>query len=160
MTKSQPDHKLGSSEFHGSAQSQEAKEVEVEQSYKLIQQSRLLLDCTAPAALSITSPSPGLKTSMDERGVLDLDWIRSTNLALHKERDDLVLADRHICEGEERVAQQVARIAQMSEQGQDTTRAKDLLKTLEAALVQWHVHRQIILETIARHTASLSGRAI
>ena len=72
---------------------------------------------------------------------------------LEQERAHLALADRHIAEGERRVADQTHRVEHLAEQGYDTARARDLLRLLEATLVNWRGHRELILETIARHAA-------
>ncbi|MFC4171586.1 hypothetical protein ACFOYU_05885 [Microvirga sp. GCM10011540] len=67
-----------------------------------------------------------------------------------QEREHLAQADQHIAEGERRVAEQIALIERMIEQGQDTTLAKDFLRTLEQVLPQWHAHRRLILGRIAQ----------
>jgi len=62
------------------------------------------------------------------------------------ERDDLLDVDRHIAEGEVRVAEQIARIERLKREGRDTEVAQSLLRMLEHALAQWHEHRRSILE--------------
>ena len=69
---------------------------------------------------------------------------------LEQERAHLVLADQHIAAGEKRIADQGRLVAHLIEQGCDATAAKDLLRLLEATLVNWHGYRQMILEAIAR----------
>ena len=69
---------------------------------------------------------------------------------LQQEREHLAEADRHIAEGRRRVADQVALIARLAQDGHDTTQARRLLLTLEASLEGRHEHRQIILCNIAR----------
>jgi hypothetical protein len=66
------------------------------------------------------------------------------------EREQLALADRHIAEGEARLARQRRLVEQMAEQGQDTAEAKRMLRDFEAVLEQFHVHRRLILDAIAR----------
>ncbi|MGV7031547.1 hypothetical protein [Methylobacterium symbioticum] len=85
--------------------------------------------------------------------------LSATERALQREQADLVLAGRHIAEGEARIARQVLLIAQMDRQGLDTRLARDLLETLEAVLIQWRAHRRLILEAIARYASDRSGGA-
>jgi hypothetical protein len=69
---------------------------------------------------------------------------------LQKERDDLAKAELDITEGEKRVTKQIVRIQKMKDAGRSTTRAEEMLRTLEGTLEAWRGHRQIILDTIAR----------
>jgi|tagenome__1003787_1003787.scaffolds.fasta_scaffold16616537_1 ferritin len=69
---------------------------------------------------------------------------------LQQEREQLAQADQHIAEGRRRVTDQVALIARLAQEEQDTTEAWRLLRTLEEALEGWYEHRQIILGKIAR----------
>jgi len=69
---------------------------------------------------------------------------------LQQEREHLAQADKHIAEGDARVSEQMTLIERMTEQGQDTVLANEFLRNLEQTLEQWHVHRQIILDEIAR----------
>jgi len=69
---------------------------------------------------------------------------------LDQEHAHLALADRHLAEGERRVADQSALIRRMSGQGHDTAMAREFLKVLEQTLEQWRIHRQLILDAIAR----------
>ena len=73
---------------------------------------------------------------------------------LEQEHAHLALADQHIAGGEKRVADQTRLVAHLIERGRDTADARDLLRLLEETLVNWRGHRQLILETIARHTPS------
>ncbi|WP_414475373.1 hypothetical protein [Microvirga sp. M2] len=75
---------------------------------------------------------------------------------LQREYQDLVQADRHLAAGEQRIAEQLALIQRMVEQGYETARAKDLLRLLEETMVAWRDHHQLILDTIARHERALS----
>jgi hypothetical protein len=74
---------------------------------------------------------------------------------LQRERDDLIQADRHLAAGEERIAEQIAPIQRMTEQGFETALARDLLRLLEETMVTWQEHRQLILDAIARHERDL-----
>lgn len=74
----------------------------------------------------------------------------STMSDLQREREHLAQADRHIVEGEACVAEQMALIERMTEQGQDTALAEEFLKNLEQTLKQFQAHRQIIVDEIAR----------
>ncbi|KLK90490.1 hypothetical protein AA309_25430 [Microvirga vignae] len=75
---------------------------------------------------------------------------------LQQERDDLIQADRHLAQGERRIADQIALIQWMTMKGYNTAVATDLLRLLEQTLALWQEHRQLILETIARHERSAS----
>jgi hypothetical protein len=75
---------------------------------------------------------------------------------LQRERNDLIQADRHLAAGEQRIADQVALIQRLTEQGYNTTAARDLLRLLEETMVLWQDHRQLILDTIARHERAIS----
>jgi translation initiation factor 2B subunit (eIF-2B alpha/beta/delta family) len=76
--------------------------------------------------------------------------IDSTMPDLQQEREHLAQADQHIVDGEKRVAEQMALIKRMTEQGQDTSLTQDFLQNLEQTLEQWHAHRQLILDRIAQ----------
>jgi hypothetical protein len=69
---------------------------------------------------------------------------------LQQEREHLAQADEHIAEGRRRVTDQVALIARLAQEEQDTTEAWRLLVTLEETLDEWREHRQVILGSIAR----------
>ena len=71
---------------------------------------------------------------------------------LEQERAHLTSADQHIAEGERRVADQTRLVEHLTEQGHETAKARDLLRLLDETLVNWRWHRQLILDTIARHT--------
>jgi len=74
---------------------------------------------------------------------------------LEQECAHLTLADRHIAEGEKRVADQTCLIERLTGQGRDTVAARDLLRMLEETLVCWREHRQLIREAIARRYRAL-----
>jgi hypothetical protein len=69
---------------------------------------------------------------------------------IQQEREHLAQADRHIAEGETRVAEQIALIERMAKQGQDITLAEEFLRNLEQSLEQFRNHRQLILDALAR----------
>ena len=71
-----------------------------------------------------------------------------------KEREDLAQADQHIAEGEARLAEQRRLIGQMTENGQDSAEAEKLARNFEETLEQFYVHRQLILNEIARQEGS------
>ena len=66
------------------------------------------------------------------------------------ESEHLARAEQHIAEGERRVAAQKALIRRLVEEGRDTALAEELLRSLEQALEQWHIHRRLILESLGR----------
>ena len=76
--------------------------------------------------------------------------------ALQREREDLILADRHLAAGEQRIAEQIALIQWMTKRGYETAVARDLLRLLDETMVTWQEHRQLILEAIARHEQAAS----
>ncbi|WP_201833795.1 hypothetical protein [Microvirga zambiensis] len=76
--------------------------------------------------------------------------------ALQREREDLIVADRHLAAGEQRIAEQIALIQKMSREGYDTALARDLLRLLEETMTTWQEHRQLILSAIARHERALA----
>ena len=76
--------------------------------------------------------------------------IASTMPDMQQEREHLAKANRDIADGERRVAEQIILIQQMTEKGQDTALAEEFLRNLEQTLEQWHVHRRLILEALAR----------
>ncbi|WP_262270034.1 hypothetical protein [Microvirga yunnanensis] len=69
---------------------------------------------------------------------------------LQHQQEYLILADRHLAEGEERVAGLTAYIDRLARQGADTTSAENLLTVVEQTLVQWEGDRSITLDAIAR----------
>lgn len=71
-----------------------------------------------------------------------------------REREDLARADRHIAEGEKRLAEQRRLIARKTETGQDTAEADKLAHNFEETRERYYVHRQLILNEIARQEGS------
>jgi hypothetical protein len=66
------------------------------------------------------------------------------------ELSHLELANRHIAEGEHRIAEQKARIARLERDGRDTTASKKLLNVFEETLELMTRHRDLILREIKR----------
>ena len=60
----------------------------------------------------------------------------------------LLVADRHIVEGERRAADQRARISRLRKNGHDTQEAKRLLHTFEEILREMFRHRTMIVQQI------------
>ena len=75
---------------------------------------------------------------------------------IQREREDLIVADRHLAAGEQRIAEQIALIQRLTEHGFNTATARDLLRLLEETMVTWREHRQLILDAIARHQRALT----
>jgi hypothetical protein len=69
---------------------------------------------------------------------------------LATERDHLVLAERHISEGESRIAQQAGLVQRLHGAGQQVAAAQMLLENFEQILESWKDHRDLILTTIVR----------
>ncbi len=67
-----------------------------------------------------------------------------------KEHQDLAKAEADIAAGERRVAEQILRLEELSRDSHDTTEAERLLRNFEETLEQFRVHRQLILDEIAR----------
>jgi hypothetical protein len=72
---------------------------------------------------------------------------------IQQEREHLAQADQYIAQGETRVAEQIALIERMTEQGQDTALAEEFLRNLEQTLEQFRSHRQLILDAIVQGSA-------
>lgn len=68
-------------------------------------------------------------------------------MTTHQE-DHLARAKQHVAEGEHRVANQKALIAQLEQDGHDTTDAQAFLETLQQTLEQMREHLRI---EIAEH---------
>ncbi|MER2265695.1 hypothetical protein [Methylobacterium oxalidis] len=77
---------------------------------------------------------------------------------LQQEREQLALTERHIAEGEARVAAQKLLVARVSALGQRTAAATDMLRSLEDDLQRMRGHRQAVLEAIDRLTAPAASR--
>ncbi|MCB8822865.1 hypothetical protein [Microvirga rosea] len=75
---------------------------------------------------------------------------------LQHERNDLIAADRHLVQGEQRITEQLALIQKLTEQGRDTALAGELLRLLEETMAIWQDHRRLILDAIARHERALA----
>ena len=61
----------------------------------------------------------------------------------------LELANRHIAEGEQRIAEQKALIADLDRRGRDAATAHELLEAFEETLDLMMRHRDLILDKLA-----------
>ena len=73
--------------------------------------------------------------------------------ALSKQRQDLATADRHIAEGEARIAQQGEIVRELGADGHDTANARSMLRFMQRNLDVMNAHRQQIMSKLARATA-------
>jgi hypothetical protein len=64
--------------------------------------------------------------------------------ALSKRYQDLATADRHITEGEARIAQQAKVVRELDANGHNTNLARALLRLMQPNLNVMNVHRQLI----------------
>lgn len=69
---------------------------------------------------------------------------------LVNEQEDLARAERHLREGEARVAEQRWRLEQANAAGQESDLDMRLLRIFEQTLEQWNEHHRNILDRIAR----------
>ena len=67
---------------------------------------------------------------------------------------DLALAQRHVDEGESRVAGQEERIGWLAAYGHDTVQAEDLLRIMRETLAQMRLHRDLIAAEMGRVEAA------
>src|SRR4051812_40022035 len=65
----------------------------------------------------------------------------------------LAIADRHLVEGQLRIADQVALIAVLAARGAGTQQAEDFLALLNQTLAGWQDHRELIVAMLARPPA-------
>lgn len=61
----------------------------------------------------------------------------------------LVLADRHIAEGEARIIRQADLVERLGASGASTEAAEDFLDLLRHTLIGWRAHRELIVATLA-----------
>lgn len=66
-----------------------------------------------------------------------------------REDEHLALAQRHVAEGEQRVAQQMRLVDRLATDGRDTADAAKFLETLMQSLAVMRDHLQLILREIA-----------
>ena len=66
------------------------------------------------------------------------------------ELDHLAQANRHIAEGEERILYLAHLIEKSRDAGWDTSTGERMLRLMLDTLDEWYVHRQYILDTIAK----------
>ena len=78
---------------------------------------------------------------------------------LRSERAALVLADRHLRDGEGRVRKQEGIGADLQTAGHDVREAERLLNLLRQILAQWRHHRTLMLQRIAYLEARSGERA-
>jgi hypothetical protein len=71
-------------------------------------------------------------------------------LDMATEREHLAQAERHVAEGEARIARQAELVERLRGGGQDVAAAEALLTNLQQTLAIWKDHRAEILATIAR----------
>ena len=64
----------------------------------------------------------------------------------------LELANRHIAEGQQRIAAQKARIAGLERDGRDTTASNELLESFEETLELMMRHRDLILRELSQNS--------
>ena len=64
------------------------------------------------------------------------------------ELERLAVADRHIAEAEQHIAEQLARVEQTAGHDAEVTSAEGLLVTLNAMLMEWKTQRDEILKCI------------
>jgi|SRR5215211_8883162 hypothetical protein len=69
---------------------------------------------------------------------------------MQQEFEHLAQADRHLLEGERRIADQIILIEELTAKGHDTTGAEELLRNFEQTRETWRVHRELILDTLGR----------
>ena len=74
------------------------------------------------------------------------------------EVENLALADRHIAEGEARIAEMEALMARALAAGEDATASQQTLAAMREAMVQFEAHRTAIVQTIADIDAGMYGR--
>lgn len=69
-------------------------------------------------------------------------------------KNHLALAERHIVEGEQRIADLKALIEQLARGGHNTTDANNLLNVLQDSLTLMRRHRKLIVDEIAGKTGN------
>jgi hypothetical protein len=70
-------------------------------------------------------------------------------------QQELAQADRHIAEGNGRIARQVEVMRELDRHGHDTTRGWSLLEEMEDAVAAMDTHRQQIVRELARASDEL-----
>jgi uncharacterized coiled-coil protein SlyX len=71
-------------------------------------------------------------------------------MAVSKLRQDLATADRHIAQGEARIAQQGKVVRELDADGHNTTEAQSLLRLMQRNLNVMNAHRQEIVHELSR----------
>jgi len=67
---------------------------------------------------------------------------------LQRERQNLAKAETDVVQGELRVSQQEALIAELERDGHNTAAARALLTTLRATLAEWRKHRANLVRLV------------
>ena len=65
-------------------------------------------------------------------------------------RQELAKADRHIAEGNGRIARQAEVVCELDRQGHDTRAAQSLLRAMKDAVAAMDTHRQQIVRELSR----------
>ena len=69
---------------------------------------------------------------------------------LRLEENELTLADRHIADGNERIARLTRLLERQKEAGVDTDRCENLISLMQSVLETFSSHRQLIVQEIER----------
>jgi hypothetical protein len=78
---------------------------------------------------------------------------------LAMEKGHLAQADRHVIEGERRIAQQTELVEHIRQKGAyGAAEAERLLQTLRETLETWRSHRENIVEAIARLEGEIASK--
>ena len=70
-------------------------------------------------------------------------------------QQELAQADRHIAEGNGRIARQVEVLRELDRHGHDTTHAQSLLQVMKDAVAAMDTHRQQIVRELSRASDEL-----
>ena len=69
--------------------------------------------------------------------------------AFSKLRQELAVADRHVADGQARIARQAEILCELDADGQDTTDAQNLLRVLQQSLDAMNADRQQIVRELS-----------
>jgi hypothetical protein len=75
--------------------------------------------------------------------------------AISELQQELAQADRHIAEGNGRIARQVEVLCELDRHGHDTTHAWSLLEAMEDSVAAMDAHRQQIVRELTRASHEL-----
>jgi DNA-binding protein YbaB len=70
-------------------------------------------------------------------------------------QQELAQADRHIAEGNGRIARQAEVVRELNRHGHDTTQAQSLLQAMKDAVTAMDTHRQQIVRELTRASDEL-----